>query len=1027
AASAIGRQLGYWTETLKGLPEQIDLPSDRPRPAVSSYRGESVPLKLSAQLHAGLLELSRASGASLFMVLQAALAALLTRLGAGNDIPIGSPIAGRTDSALDDLVGFFVNTLVLRTDTSGNPSFRELVSRVRAGNLSAYSHQDLPFERLVELINPARSLSRHPLFQVMLALQNTAEVKLDLPGLSCGFERVATSSAKFDLSVSLGEERTADGAPAGIGGVVEYATDLFDRASVEALTDRFVRLLEAAVADPERAIGTIDILAPDERATILHVWNDTTRATVPATLPELFAAQVAKTPDAVAVVHEDASLSYGELDRRANQLAHHLRGLGVGPEVVVGLCIERSPAMLIGLMGILKAGGAYLPLDPGYPAERLAFMLEDAGAPVLVTQSLLLDRLPAHGAHVVRLDADAPIIAAQPATGPELPLDPHNPAYVIYTSGSTGEPKGVTVDHASLANKLLALGWQFNVGPGFRSALLISCGFDASIEQTLLPLIGGGAAVVIGDAVRESPTQFWQQVIQDQVTFVSCVPSYLDSVIRGAPQHASLQHLALGGEAFTVEFRNEIARHLDVAQITNLYGPTEATIDAVGLTVSGDEPGPHIPIGRPFSNYRAYVLDSRLQPVPAGVTGELYIAGAGLARGYLGRAGLTGERFVADPHGSAGSRMYRTGDLALWRADGVLEFLGRADAQVKLRGFRIEPGEIEAALVRHPGIAQAAVIAREDTPGAKRLVAYVVAAGEQVPDASALRAHVAASLPDYMVPAAYVVLERLPLTPNGKLDRRALPAPDLTPAVMRGPRTAREEVLCALFAQVLGLERVGIDDNFFALGGDSIMSIQLVSRARRAGLLITPRAVFQHQSVAALAGVAGVVEETAARKPDVATGPLPATPIMRWLMERGGPIERFSQAMLLRVPVGLREDDLVGALQAVLDHHDALRLRVVGAASGGDLALEIMPAGSVAARTCLRRVDVGGLDEDARRACIIEQGQAAEMRLAPAAGAMVQAGWFDAGAAEAGRLLLTIHHLAVDGVSWRILVPDLAA
>ena len=370
------------------------------------------------------------------------------------------------------------------------------------------------------------------------------------------------------------------------------------------------------------------------------------------------------------------------------------------------------------------------------------------------------------------------------------------------------------------------------------------------------------------------------------------------------------------------------------------------------------------PIGRPIWNTRAYVLDAGLQPVPAGVTGELYIAGAGLARGYLGRAGLTGERFVADPHGAAGSRMYRTGDLARWRADGVLEFLGRADAQVKLRGFRIEPGEIEAVLVRHGAVAQAAVIAREDAPGAKRLVAYVVAAGEQAPDASALRAHVAASLPDYMVPAAYVVLERLPLTPNGKLDRRALPAPDLTPAVMRGPRTAREEVLCALFAQVLGLERVGIDDNFFALGGDSIMSIQLVSRARRAGLLITPRAVFQHQSVAALAAVAGVVEETASRQPDIATGALPATPIMRWLMERGGPIDRFNQAMLLRLPAGLREDDLVGALQAVLDHHDALRLRLMGAASGGDLALEIAPVGRVDARACLRRVDVGGLGED---------------------------------------------------------------
>ena len=879
AASAIGRQLGYWTETLKGLPEQIDLPSDRPRPAVSSYRGESLPLKLSAQLHAGLLELSRASGASLFMVLQAALAALLTRLGAGSDIPIGSPIAGRTDSALDDLVGFFVNTLVLRTDTSGNPSFRELVARVRTGNLSAYGHQDLPFERLVEVINPARSLSRHPLFQVMLALQNTAEVKLELDGLSCRFERVATSSAKFDLSVSVGEERTADGAPAGIGGVVEYATDLFDRASVEALTERFIRLLEAAVAAPERAIGSLDILAPEERVTILHAWNDTARATVPATLPELFAEQAAQTPDAIAVVHEDVSLTYRELDRRANQLAHHLRGLGVGPEVVVGLCVERSPAMLIGLMGILKAGGAYLPLDPGYPAERLAFMLKDAGAPVLVTQSVLLDRLPAHGAHIVRLDADAPAIATHPTTAPTLALDPHNPAYVIYTSGSTGEPKGVAVTHQNVVRLFGATEHLFRFGADDVWTLFHSFAFDFSVWEIWGPLLHGGRLVVVPYSVSRSPAEFLRLVARERVTVLNQTPSAFYQLMQAdadnpeAGGKLALRHVIFGGEALELSKLDKwCERHAEGAPtLVNMYGITETTVHVTHITLDQSAIVANVGslIGRGISDLQVYVLDSGLQPVPAGVTGELYIAGAGLARGYLGRAGLTGERFVADPYGSAGSRMYRTGDLARWRADGVLEFLGRADAQVKLRGFRIEPGEIEAALVRHASVAQAAVIAREDTAGGKRLVAYVVAAGEQVPDTSVLRAHVAASLPDYMVPAAYVVLERLPLTPNGKLDRRALPAPDLTPAVMRGPRTAREEVLCALFAEVLGLERVGIDDNFFALGGDSIMSIQLVSRARRAGLLITPRAVFQHQSVAALAGVAGVVEETAARPPDV--------------------------------------------------------------------------------------------------------------------------------------------------------------
>ena len=556
---------------------------------------------------------------------------------------------------------------------------------------------------------------------------------------------------------------------------------------------------------------------------------------------------------------------------------------------------------------------------------------------------------------------------------------------------------------------------------------MTSCGFDPSIEQATLALVHGGSVVVIGDAIRESPRQFWDHVARSEVQLLDCTPSYLSGIIHDATVGLSLRHLILGGEPLPTELYDDISAHLNVARITNLYGPTEATIDAIGFAVAGKQLGSQIPIGRPLPNYRAYVLDGGLQPVPAGVAGELYVAGAGLARGYLGRAGLTAERFVADPYGPAGSRMYRTGDLARWRADGVLDFLGRADAQVKIRGFRIEPGEIEAALTRHAGVAQAAVIAREDAPGNKRLVAYVVAGDGASVDAASLRAHVAASLPDYMVPAAFVLLERLPLTPNGKLDRRALPAPDLTPATVRAPRTPQEELLCGLFAEVLGLERVGIDDNFFALGGDSIMSIQLVSRARKAGLVITPRAVFQHQTVAALAAMAGLVQETAAALPDLAVGALPATPIMRWLAERGGPIERFNQAMLLQVPAGLRQEQLVAALQALLGHHDALRLRMAGAGTGAEWTLEIAPPGAVQAADCLHRVDVAGMDDAALRAAISEQALAAELRLAPSAGTMVQAVWFDAGAQRTGRLLLTIHHLAVDGVSWRILVPDLAA
>src|SRR6202048_3848370 len=551
----------------------------------------------------------------------------------------------------------------------------------------------------------------------------------------------------------------------------------------------------------------------------------TGREVLPGSLPCLFAAQAGRRPDATAVVFERTRLSYGELDRRSNQLAQHLRGLGGGPETVVGLCLERSLELIVGLLGILKAGGAYLPLDPQYPAPRLAFMLGDAQARVLVTQEALLDRLALANASarsaVVRLDADAAPVAAPPARPPLLALEAHPPAYVIYTSGSTGMPKGVVVEHASLANKILGLGTSFHVGQEFRSALLISCTFDASIEQIMLPLAAGGAVIVFREAIPEAPRHFWEQIARDGVTFVSCVPSYLESVIGAAPNGAELDHLALGGERFTSTFQQEILRRLAVGQITQLYGPTEATIDAVGFAVSDNQPGICVPIGRALSNYRVYVLDGGLQPVPAGVAGELYIAGAGLARGYLHRAGLTAERFVADPFGAAGSRMYRSGDLARWRADGVLEFLGRADAQVKLRGFRIEPGEIEAALLRHGGVVQAAVIAREDAAGEERRGGYVVLRGGGQGNGEAraqgsdwapeLRAHLAGLLPDYMVPSAFVALDRLPLTPNGKLDRRALPAPVVRGSVEgRGPRTPQEEILCGLFAEVLGLGRVGI-------------------------------------------------------------------------------------------------------------------------------------------------------------------------------------------------------------------------
>ena len=1009
AGSAISRQLGFWRATLAGVPDQLELPSDRARPAVSSHRGGSIGLHIGPQLHRGLLGLAREGGASLFMVLQAGLAALLTRLGAGSDIAIGSPIAGRTDSALDDLVGFFVNTLVLRTDTSGNPSFRDLIGRVRTTNLAAYSHQDLPFERLVEVLNPVRSLARHPLFQVMLAMQNNAEASFDLAGLSVSLEPVAAGSAKFDLTLSLGEQRAADGAPAGIHGVLEYATDLFEGESVAALGGRLIRLLEAAVAAPERAIGRLDILGAAERHTVLRDWNDTARALPFATVPELFAAQAARSPAATAVVSGEMSLSYGELEARSNQLAHYLRRLGVGPEVVVGLCLERSLEMVVGLVGILKAGGAYLPLDPAYPAERLAFMLEDARAPVLVTQAGLLDRLGAHRGATVQLDADAAAIAQEPATAPRSGLNPANAAYVIYTSGSTGTPKGVVVSHGGIPNLAAAQIDRFAITPEARVLQFASPSFDAAIWEIAAGLASGARLILTAE---ERGGDVLANLIRAKGVTHATLPPV---VLAGLPEDLPLQTVIVAGEACSADL---VERWSGGRRMINAYGPTETTVCA---TMSEPLMGGSIPpIGRPIWNTRIYVLDGGLEPVPAGVAGELYIAGFGVARGYVGRAGLTGERFVADPFGCAGSRMYRSGDLGRWRSDGVLEFLGRADQQVKVRGFRIEPGEIEAALTRHAGVAQAVVLAREDQPGQKRLVAYVVAAADRAVDVAALRGQLSSSLPDYMVPAAFVVLAGLPLTANGKLDRKALPAPDLTPAVLRGPRTPQEEVLCGLFAEVLGVERVGIDDNFFALGGHSLLATRLISRIRATlDVEIAIRSLFESPCVEALAK--RLDDGEAARPALLAVARPPEIPLSfaqrrLWFLDRlEGANATYTMPIALRLSGLLDAGALEAALGDVVARHESLR--TVFPERGGIARQLILAASAARPRLAVSAVSeaalAGALTAAARRGFDLAIEPPLRVHL------------FALGASE-HVLLLVLHHIASDGWSLAPLWRDLA-
>ncbi|MCG1056113.1 amino acid adenylation domain-containing protein, partial [Mycetohabitans sp. B5] len=728
--SVIASQFAYWQARLADLPEQLTLPADRPRPPVASYRGACLPMQIDPVLHGKLQTLAREHEASLFMVLQAALASLLTRLGAGTDIPVGSAIAGRTDETLEDLIGFFVNMWVLRTDTSGNPSFSALLEQVRENCLAAYAHQDAPFERLVELLNPVRSTAHHALFQVALALQNAAVRPFDLPGLRVAPEPVDIHTAKFDLFFNFYETPSANGSAQGMTWFIEYATDLFDHDTVVRLAQRFTRLLAAIASDPAQPIEQIELLDTAERQQLLVDWNSTAQPVSATTLPALFEAQVAKAPDAIALAFEEQRISYAELDIEANRLAHYLIAEAIGPEDIVALALPRSPQMVIALLAILKAGAAYLPLDPDYPPDRLAFMLADAKPRLIITDTLTAERLP--DASTQRLCLDDAAVVAQLACLSDIapcdatrcqPLRPEHPAYLIYTSGSTGKPKGVIVTHVGIPSLSASQIEQLGLTAHSRVLQFASLNFDLALWDLCMALLSG-ATLVLARAEHLLPGEALAALISQQgVTHASLPPSVLAA--QPAESLASCSHLIMAGEACPPPL---VERWSPGRQMANAYGPTETT----ACTVLGSLlPSPTLtetvsPIGRPVRNTQVYVLDTQLQPVPAGVPGELYIAGAGLARGYLNRAGLTAERFVANPFDRTGARMYRTGDLVRWRSDGILDFLGRVDQQVKLRGFRIELGEIETVLCRHPAVAQAAVIAREDHADHKQLVGYVV-------------------------------------------------------------------------------------------------------------------------------------------------------------------------------------------------------------------------------------------------------------------------------------------------------------
>ncbi|MFJ5885576.1 amino acid adenylation domain-containing protein [Kitasatospora cineracea] len=1020
-AALAARQLAFWEEALAGLPDVLELPVDRPRPAVASHRGDAFAFPVDAGTHRALDALARARGCSLFMVLQGALAVLLSRHGGGEDVALGTPVAGRTDEALDELVGFFVNTLVLRTDLSGDPTFEQVLDRVREFDLAAYAHQDVPFERLVDALEPDRTESRHPLFQVMLALQNNAGAELELPGLVVARQPVRTGISKFDLTFTFAERRDGRGRPLGLDGTLEFAADLFEPATARALADRLVRLLGVLAADPGLRVRAVEVLDGAERAALAEAARGPVRAVAERSVPGAFRAQCARTPDALAVRAGAASLTFAELDARSDVLARRLRGRGVGRGDVVALALPGTAEQVVAMLAVAKAGAAWLPLDPQYPAGRLRFVVEDA-RPVLLLAPAALPGLP--GLPVLAPDGAGEV--------PEVPLadpGPLDAAYVIHTSGSTGRPKGVVVTHEGLVNHMAWLAGHLGLTGADRVLARTSPSFDASVWETWLPLLHGGATCPVPPELNHDPAGLLARMRAEGVTVAQFVPSLLALVLGETERAAApgaLRAVLCGGEPLTGALAGRAARAWGVA-VHNLYGPTEATVDAAAHRWRPEADGAGgVPLGRPVDNLRAYVLDGALGPVPPGAVGELYLAGAGLARGYLGRAALTGSRFVADPFAADGSRMYRTGDLVRRGADGLLRYLGRDDDQVKLHGLRIEPGEVEAALTSLDGVGAACVLVR-----AERLVAYLVpaAGGGALPSDGRLRAGLSELLPSGLVPAVFVRLAALPLLPSGKADRRALPDPPRPAAAVAGggaggPADGPERVLCEVFARVLGVPGAGPEEDFFALGGDSILSIQLVSRAREAGLLVTPRDVFLHRTPRGVAAVARPAGEAPAAVED-GTGAMPPTPIAAWFLDRPGPTDGYHQSAVLRTPAGADRERLAAALQLLVDHHDMLRVRVTRAADGA-AALEALPRGAVPVGPRLVRLDVAGLAEARVREVLAAEGERARGRLRPAHGGVLEAVWCDAGPRARGRLLLLVHHLAVDAVSWRVLVEDLA-
>ncbi|HHP0292688.1 TPA: non-ribosomal peptide synthase/polyketide synthase [Pseudomonas aeruginosa] len=1021
------RQLGYWVSRLGGEQPLLELPSDRPRPQQQSHRGRRIGIPLPAELAEALRRLAQAEQGTLFMLLLASFQALLHRYSGQNDIRVGVPIANRNREETEGLIGFFVNTQVLCAELDGQLPFRELLRQVRRAVVEAQGHQDLPFEQLVDALQPERSLSHAPLFQVMYNHQRDDHRGSRFASLGeLEVEDLAwdVQTAQFDLTLDTYESSN------GLLAELTYATDLFDASSAERIAGHWLNLLRSIVARPEARIAELKLLDEAEARADLLQWNPHPQDFPPAScLHRLIERQAAERPRATAVVYGERALDYGELNLRANRLAHRLIELGVGPDVLVGLAAERSLEMIVGLLAILKAGGAYVPLDPRYPSDRLGYMIEDSGIRLLLTQRAARERLPlGEGLPCLLLDAEHEW-AGYPESDPQSAVGVDNLAYVIYTSGSTGKPKGTLLPHGNVLRLFDATRHWFGFSADDAWSLFHSYAFDFSVWEIFGALLHGGRLVIVPYETSRSPEDFLRLLCRERVTVLNQTPSAFKQLMQVAcagqeVPPLALRHVVFGGEALEVQaLRPWFERFGDRApRLVNMYGITETTVHVTyrPLSLADLDGGAASPIGEPIPDLSWYLLDAGLNPVPRGCIGELYVGGAGLARGYLNRPELSCTRFVADPFSTTGGRLYRTGDLARYRCDGVVEYVGRIDHQVKIRGFRIELGEIEARLLAQPGVAEAVVLPHEG-PGATQLVGYVVTQAAPSDPAAlrdTLRQALKASLPEHMVPAHLLFLERLPLTANGKLDRRALPAPDAS-RLQRdytAPRSELEQRLAAIWADVLKLGRVGLDDNFFELGGDSIISIQVVSRARQAGIRLAPRDLFLHQTIRGLAGVAVEGRGLACAEQGPISGSTPLLPIQQMFFELDIPRrQHWNQSVLLEPGQALDGTLLETALQALLAHHDALRLgfRLEDgtwraehrrAVEAGEVLLWQQ---SVADGQALE-----ALAEQVQRSLDLGSGPLLRALLATLGDG-------------SQRLLLVIHHLVVDGVSWRILLEDL--